>query len=213
MSSTAISLAAIVEDDGRTTEVVRDGSPLETARTIVRKIDNGEDGKKSFEDKGYRFDVWVSDRVVYLSATKQGSAKQRVCFEFLSTIKQEYELRNYADQQNVSQYKNFVEAQLDRYSDYRSVDKVGAVQAKADEVKDIALQNLDKLLERQGRLEDTVEATQKLSDQGSTFARLSRKQKCLERRRNIFWTLVLAICCLVLLAIVVGIIVLIVYTS
>jgi hypothetical protein len=52
MSSTAISLALIVEDDGRTTEVVRDGSALEVARTIVRKIDNGDDGKKSFEDKG-----------------------------------------------------------------------------------------------------------------------------------------------------------------
>lgn len=52
MATNAISLAVIVEDDGRTTEVVRDESPVETARTIVRKIDNGEDGKKSFEDRG-----------------------------------------------------------------------------------------------------------------------------------------------------------------
>ena len=29
------------------------------------------------------------------------------------------------------------------------------------------------------------------------FQRLSRKQKCMERRRNIFWTIVLAFCCLV----------------
>jgi hypothetical protein len=29
------------------------------------------------------------------------------------------------------------------------------------------------------------------------FQRLSKKQKCMERRRNIFWTIVLAICCLV----------------
>jgi len=53
MSNTAISLALIVEDDGRTTEVVRDGSALEVARTIAKKIDNGDDGKKSFEDKGF----------------------------------------------------------------------------------------------------------------------------------------------------------------
>jgi hypothetical protein len=31
------------------------------------------------------------------------------------------------------------------------VDKIGAVQGKVDEVKDIALQNLDRLLERQGK--------------------------------------------------------------
>ncbi|ELR12055.1 uncharacterized protein ACA1_025730, partial [Acanthamoeba castellanii str. Neff] len=151
MSNTAISLALIVEDDGRTTEVVRDGSALEVARTIVRKIDNGDDGKKSFEDKGHRFDVWVADRVVFLAAAKQGAAKQRVCFEFLGTIRQEYDVKGYADQQNVSSFKKFVEAQLDRFSDYKNVDKIGAVQAKADEVKDIALQNLDRLLERQGK--------------------------------------------------------------
>jgi len=213
MSNTAISLALIVEDDGRTTEVVRDGSALEVARTIVRKIDNGDDGKKSFEDKGHRFDVWVADRVVFLAAAKQGAAKQRVCFEFLGTIRQEYDVRGYADQQNVSSFKKFVEAQLDRFSDYRNVDKIGAVQAKADEVKDIALQNLDKLLERQGKLEETVDASERLKEQGGLFQRLSRKQKCMERRRNIFWTIVLAICCLILLGLIVGIIVLIVYKS
>jgi hypothetical protein len=54
----------------------------------------------------------VSDRVVFLSAAKQGAAKQRVCFEFLGTIRQEYELRGYADQQNVSSFKKFVDTQL-----------------------------------------------------------------------------------------------------
>lgn len=136
MSNTAISLALIVEDDGRTTEVVRDGSALEVARTIAKKIDNGDDGKKSFEDKGFvnplfirfpkwtathffppllyrhRFDVWVSDRVVFLSAAKQGGAKQRVCFEFLGVVKEEYEMKGYVDQPNVSAFKKFVEAQL-----------------------------------------------------------------------------------------------------
>jgi vesicle-associated membrane protein 72 len=211
MSNTAISLALIVEDDGRTTEVVRDGSALEVARTIAKKIDNGDDGKKSFEDKGHRFDVWVADRVVFLSAAKQGAAKQRVCFEFLGVVKEEYEMKGYVDQPNVGTFKKFVETQLDRYSDYKTVDKIGAVQAKTDEVKNIALENLDRLLERQGKLEETVDASERLKEQGGMFQRLSRKQKCLERRRNIFWTIALAVCCLVLLVLIIGLIVLLVY--
>jgi hypothetical protein len=47
------------------------------------------------------------------------------------------------------------------------------------------------------RLEETVDASERLKEQGGVFQRLSRKQKCMERRRNIFWTIVLAICCLV----------------
>lgn len=62
----------------------------------------------------HRFDVWVADRVVFLAAAKQGAAKQRVCFEFLGTIRQEYDVKGYADQQNVSSFKKFVEAQLVR---------------------------------------------------------------------------------------------------
>ena len=56
----------------------------------------------------------MADRVVFLAAAKQGAAKQRVCFEFLGTIRQEYDVKGYADQQNVSSFKKFVEAQLVR---------------------------------------------------------------------------------------------------
>jgi hypothetical protein len=50
-----IGVAIVVEEDGRTTEVAAsaEGVPLETARSIAKRIDNRDDGKKSYEDKGY----------------------------------------------------------------------------------------------------------------------------------------------------------------
>jgi hypothetical protein len=50
----SIGVAIVVEEDGRTTEVANvEGDPLETARSIAKRIDNRDDGKKSYEDKGY----------------------------------------------------------------------------------------------------------------------------------------------------------------
>jgi hypothetical protein len=49
-----IGVAIVVEEDGRTTEVsCVEGAPLETARSIAKRIDNRDDGKKSYEDNGY----------------------------------------------------------------------------------------------------------------------------------------------------------------
>lgn len=96
----------------------------------------------------------------------------------------------------------------------------------------MALHNLDRALERGGKIEDLVESTDRLQEQGNIFQRVAAKQKCMERRRNLFWTIVLTICCLVplsappslygfgslsppsqiLLALIVGVILLIVYT-
>ena len=129
-----------------------------------------------------------------------------------------------------------------RYSDPAQVDKITKIQGKVEDVKKVALDNLDRLLVREGKIEEMVESTDKLKEQGSLFSRVAAKQKCLERKRNLFWTVVLALCCIVrlslvllpssspsssscpdrsvavrggqiLLALIIGIIVLIVYTS
>ncbi len=49
----SILITVVVEEDGRTTEVSHIQGPIaDTARTIARKIDNRDEGKKSFEDQG-----------------------------------------------------------------------------------------------------------------------------------------------------------------
>lgn len=211
----AIFLALVVEDDGRSTEVAHvEGPIINMASTIAKKIDHKEEGKKSFEDQGNIYNVLVARRTVYLCVSKNGQMKQRLLFQFLDTIRNEYETRRYADKEDIAGFEEFIEAQMDRFSNHpEDVDKITGVQKKVDDVTKVAKQNLDKLLEREDRLEVMVESTERLKEQGSIFQRISKKQKCLERRRNIFWTIVLAICCLILLGLLIGIILIIVYTS
>lgn len=209
-----IGVAIVVEEDGRTTEVsCVEGAPLETARSIAKRIDNRDDGKKSYEDNGYIFNVLTADAVVYLCAGKSGELKGRVAFDFLAVLKTEYERGGYEDKQNISSFERFASAEIKRYSDPAQVDKITKIQGKVEDVKKVALDNLDRLLVREGKIEEMVESTDKLKEQGSLFSRVAAKQKCLERKRNLFWTVVLALCCIILLALIIGIIVLIVYTS
>ena len=87
-----------------------------------------------------------------------------------------------------------------RYSDPAQVDKITKIQGKVEDVKKVALDNLDRILVREGKIEEMVESTDKLKEQGSLFSRVAAKQKCLERKRNLFWTVVLALCCIVRLS-------------
>jgi vesicle-associated membrane protein 7 len=209
----AILLALVVEHDGRSTEVAHVEGPVITmASTIAKMIDHKEDGKKSFEDQGYIYNVLVASRTVYLCVSKTGQMKQRLLFQFLDTIRHEYDTRRYTDKEDISGFEEFIEAQMDRFSNHpEDVDKITGVQKKVDDVTKVAKQNLDKLLEREDRLEVMVESTERLKEQGSIFQRISKKQKWLERKRNIFWTIVLLICCVILIALIVGIILIIVY--
>jgi hypothetical protein len=211
----AILLTLVVEDDGRSTEVAHiEGNVVTTATTIVKKIDHKEDGKKSFEDQGYIYNVLVANRTVYLCVSKANQLKQRILFQFLDTIRNEYDTRHYSEKEDIGGFEEFIEAQMDRFSNHpEEVDKIAGLQKKVDDVTTVAKQNLDKLLEREDRLEVMVESTERLKEQGSIFQKISKKQKCLERRRNIFWTIVLAICCLILLGLIIGIILIIVYTN
>jgi hypothetical protein len=210
-----IVLALVLEEDGRCTkEVLPDTKEsVETrATTISKKVDTSTDTKKSFEDKGYIYNVLVAGGVVYLCVSPTSDpTKQGICFAFLKAIQQEYEGRGYKDKESISEYSKFVADQMDEYSNHpERIDKLAKVQKQADEVADIIKDDINKLLERQDRLENVQEATGRLQENASTFQHATQKLKCLERRNNIFWTIVCVACCLVLLLVIVCVILVIV---
>jgi hypothetical protein len=209
-----ILLTLVVEEDGRTTEVAFSEGPfVQMGMTIAKNIDHKSAGKKSFSDKGYIYNVLVANNVVYLCVSKEKEMKQRILFHFLNSLKEEYEERHYSEMEE-THFAEFIEDQMDIYSHRpEEVDKMAGIQKKVDDVTYIAHQNLQKLLEREGRLEDTINATEKLQSQSTTFAKVSKSQKWKEWRRNLFWTIALIFCCLLLLGVVIGVIVAIIYSS
>lgn len=67
-------------------------------------------------------------------------------------------------------------------------EKVAQIQAHVEEVKKVLLNDLDLLLERQWRLEETIEKAERLKQECNGFKVGARKVKEKERKRNWFWT-------------------------
>jgi len=128
-------------------------------------------------------------------------------FQFLETIKGEYETRGYLDKEDLTRFEDYIEEQMDLFSHHpEKVDKIKGIQQKVDDVKAISRQNIEKLNSRGERLENVTEKVQTLEEQSTSFRHVSRKLKCVELKRNIIVTIVLIICCLILIGVLIGII-------
>jgi len=202
----SIVIALVAENNGRITEIAEvSGKPLKTANLIIRKFEPTVDEHKCFEEGGFYFCVLSTNGTVYLCAS--ASSNQRICFQFLETIKNEYEERQYVDKEDLGRFEDFIEDQMDIFSNHpEKVDKIKGVQAKVDQVREIQMSNLSKLLEREGRLEHMQESTSHLQEESGKFQRMSNSLKCVKWRQNIIVTIVLIFCCLILLGIIIGIV-------
>ena len=64
----------------------------------------------------------------------------------------------------------------------RSIDNIGAVKSQIDEVKDVMVQNIEKVLERGEKIELLVDKTDRLNQQAFRFESSSRSL-----RRAMYW--------------------------
>lgn len=198
----SIVIALVAERNGRITEIAEvKGKILKTANLIVKKFDTDQDDRKCFEENGYYFCVLAHRGAVFLAATASFGS-QRITFQFLETIKNEYESRDYLSKEDLTRFEDFIEEQMDIFSNHpEKVDKIREVQSKVDATKEIGLSNLNKLLERGEKIEHIQDRMDNLQQQSSKFQTVAKKLKCLEIRRNIVVTIILIFCCLLLIAI------------
>eukprot|EP01087_Luapelamoeba_hula_P013336 TRINITY_DN3810_c0_g1_i1.p1 TRINITY_DN3810_c0_g1~~TRINITY_DN3810_c0_g1_i1.p1 ORF type:complete len:212 (-),score=52.93 TRINITY_DN3810_c0_g1_i1:146-781(-) len=202
----SIVIALVAEKNGRITEIAEvKGKILKTANLIVKKFEPATNDRKCFEENGYYFCVLAHNGTVYLAATAS-SGNQRLSFQFLETIKNEYEARDWLNKDDLTRFEDYIEEQMDLFTNHpERVDKVKNVQHKVDEAKEIGLSNLGKLLDRGERLENLQEKADNLHQQSNRFQSVAKKLKCLEVKRNIIVTIVLIICCAILVGILIGI--------
>merc|ERR1712137_961755 len=64
----------------------------------------------------------------------------------------------------------------------RTIDNIGAVRSQIDEVKDVMVQNIEKVLERGEKIELLVDKTDRLNQQAFRFDSSSR-----QLRRAMYW--------------------------
>jgi vesicle-associated membrane protein 7 len=125
--------------------------------------------KRTLTQGDHEFHYKVSGEYVYFCVAQKNATK-RVCWAFID------ELENYVMKNGPKKLKNAIKDKLDHFND-PSNDKINLLHTKIDDVKDVMIENIDKILERGEKLETLVESTDQLADGARQFRQGTRKVK------------------------------------
>lgn len=176
---------------------------LAFADQLCTDIDMSQPVKKSYKWKEFVFNYTVANELLVLCACHD-SVSRRISFAFIERIRSEHVARGGGID------RSFLKEEMVFFSTNPEADKIRRVQAQVDDVKEVMLDNLEKILMRGEKLEDIDRRTDDLRDQSMTFQRKAKQLKCALIQQNMKLTIVivaLVLFILIVLAIIIYLIV------
>ncbi|KAG9393788.1 Synaptobrevin [Carpediemonas membranifera] len=177
------------------------------ARSILEKLSSDDDRRSLLYDPAHMFHYSIVDGICYMCLTDQ-SAVRRIPFAFLSDIQKrfsnEYGNRvhtagQYAFNQDFS---GTLAAQMEYFSNNVNADQINRMQLQVDEVKSVMVENINKLLARQEKLDILVEQASALKSDAASFKAGTNDLRIHFWRKNMKLTLMLIAVVLVVILIV-----------
>lgn len=166
------------------------GNFATVTRVLLEKIPTSE-GKHSYVYDDFVFHYLNENGICYLCMSDEKN-KHRIPFGFLEDMKQSFHAKfgSEAPQTAIAFAMNeafspVIKERMDFYNSEeadRGIDSIGAVKSQIEEVKDVMLQNIDKVLERGEKIELLVDKTDRLNQQAFRFESSSRSL-----RRTLYW--------------------------
>ncbi|KAG2521686.1 hypothetical protein JM16_006111 [Phytophthora kernoviae] len=163
-------------------------------RVLLAKIPS-TDGRMSYVYDHHIFHYIVEGGVTYLCMADD-DLKRRVPFLFLEDMKNRFQA-TYGERALTAiafamndQFQHEIRRLLDYYNANPDADSLSRVRQQIDDVKDIMVENIEKVLDRGEKFELLVDRTDKLNRQSVKFERSSTQLRKSMWRRNIkLWLL------------------------
>nr|GEV26637.1 vesicle-associated membrane protein 711 [Tanacetum cinerariifolium] len=156
------------------------------ARQILEKITGNNDMNVSYSQDRYIFHVKRIDGLTVLCMADD-VAGRRIPFAFLEDIHQRF-VRTYGRAVLSAQaygmndeFSRVLSQQMDYYSNDPNADRMNRLKGEMSQVRNVMIQNIDKVLERGDRLESLVDKTANMQTNTLRFKKQSR------RFRNTMW--------------------------
>lgn len=178
-------------------------------RVLLTKIPEQE-AKMSYVYDKYVFHYVVDNGITFLCMSDENT-KRRMAFAFLEDVKGVWRERYRAVEHTAlafsldDTFSPVLREKIDFYNTNPSSDNIARVQAQIDSVKDVMVENIDRVLERGERIELLVDKTDKLNQQAFKFEKTSRSLK-----NTMLYRKIRNLCIIVAVVVVILIIVLIV---
>ncbi|CAN4099834.1 unnamed protein product [Withania somnifera] len=166
------------------------------ARQILEKIPGNNDSNASYSQDRYIFHVKRTDGLTVLCMADD-SAGRRIPFAFLEEIHQRF-VRSYGRAVLSAQaygmndeFSRVLSQQMEYYSSDPDADRINRLKGEMSQVRNVMVENIDKVLERGDRLELLVDKTANMQENTFRFRKQARRFRSTVWWRNVKLTLAL----------------------
>ena len=166
-------------------------------RVLLSKI-SPQDNKMSYVYDKHVFHYIVQNSITFLCMADEDFTR-RVPFMFLENIRQLF-LERYGDRARTAiafamneEFSRVLQTQLEYYNSDPSADNIGRVRSQINDVKDVMVQNIEKVLERGEKIELLVDKTDRLNQQAFKFEKQSKRLKTAMWWKNCKMTIILTV--------------------
>ncbi|XP_026387626.1 vesicle-associated membrane protein 711-like [Papaver somniferum] len=156
------------------------------ARQILEKIPGNDDSHVSYSQDRYIFHVKRTDGLTVLCMADE-TAGRRIPFAFLEDVHGRF-AKTYGRAVHTAlayamndEFSRVLNQQMEYYSNDPNADRINRLKGEMSQVRNVMIDNIDKVLERGDRLELLVDKTANM--QGNTF----RFRKQTRRFKNTLW--------------------------
>ncbi|KAI8601687.1 putative vesicle-associated membrane protein [Dissophora ornata] len=163
------------------------GNFTTVTEAILEKIPPNN-SKLTYVYDRYLFHYVSEDGLIYMCMADD-SFGRRVPFVFLQDVKEKF-LAQYGRERalnslvpyGMNEFSNTLAKQMDYFSTNPDADRIKQVQGEIEQVKDVMVQNIERVLERGERIELLVDKTDNLNQQSFAF-----KKRSTALKRTMWW--------------------------
>lgn len=159
------------------------GNFTTVTRMLLQKIRDDVDARASYEYDEYVFHYQVRNGITHLCMTEAAAGK-RLPFDFLEAVAAKFSesfaeeaIRSAIAFELNAEFAPVLRGLMNYYASDPSADKIGQVQSKIEENKNVMRDNIDRVLERGEKIELLVKKTDELGHQAFKFEKEARTLK------------------------------------
>jgi len=166
---------------------------------LVAKLIEEVSGVNQF--KSYVYEDWCYNCIcegdyTYICVA-QKDFPNRISFGFLHKVKENFQ------PSAASRFHNYIEEEMEKYSNEKDVDKISMVKEQLEQVQKIMKENLESVFERDDKLKILDSKTEQLNINSTNFKKRTEDLKNVMCRKNLRMTLIIVSVIVIIILIIV----------
>jgi len=186
--------------------LVEVGNNSQVAHRVINLVPTNTSIRKSYSYDEQVYHVWGSENGLVALCASDKSLSLKVCFGFLQDIRTRfldaYPQFQYSPPQTFVEFSRILKDRMQFFSTDSSVDTMKQASKQINQLQDVMKENIEKVLEREEKIEILLENTDGLQEEATGF-----KQAGKQVQKTMYWRDKKRNCCLIVCCIIVSVVI------